>query len=528
MSRGRWFVRGDLDGFFGLMVDNLVQVLLIVALCRGLLQFPDALIFGRILPGVAVSLLVGNLYYAWQARRLAAATGRDDITALPYGINTPSVFAFVFLVMLPVKLAGGDLDPALSAERAWQAGLAACFLSGLIEALGATVGPWIRRNSPRAAMLAALSGIALTLISMDFALRIFREPLAGLIGLGFVLAHYMSRKGLPFGLPAGLLAVVIGSLAAWGTGLTPLDLPASASTGLQLPIPLLGDLIAGFQVEGLVTAASVVLTMGLLNVLGTLQNVESAEAAGDSYPVASTMVLNGSGTMAASIFGSCFPTTVYIGHPGWKAMGARSGYSTANGLFWAIVIFGGLAIHLARWIPVEAGAAIVVWISIVITSQAFQATPRSHAPAVALGFFPSLAAWGVFSVLGTLRAVEADLGPAGLAKVDALSGMALLGGLHLWSGFLFTATLWAGMGVHLIERKFKAAAIWATLCAVFSAIGLIHGVELTPFGPVEKLGFGAAGWAIPSCYLVIALLFLVQEHHGGDDDANAEPAGSTS
>ena len=29
----RWFVRGDLDGFFGLFVDNLVQLLLLVQLC---------------------------------------------------------------------------------------------------------------------------------------------------------------------------------------------------------------------------------------------------------------------------------------------------------------------------------------------------------------------------------------------------------------------------------------------------------------------------------------------------------------
>src|SRR5512139_3600333 len=95
----RWFVRGDIDGFFGLAVDNLVQLLLIDVLCRLVLGFPDALLYGRVLPGAAVSLLVGNLYYAWQARQLARATGRDDLCALPYGINTVSVFAHVFLVM---------------------------------------------------------------------------------------------------------------------------------------------------------------------------------------------------------------------------------------------------------------------------------------------------------------------------------------------------------------------------------------------------------------------------------------------
>ena len=34
-----WFVRGDIDGFFGLALDNLVQLLLIDALCRGVAHF---------------------------------------------------------------------------------------------------------------------------------------------------------------------------------------------------------------------------------------------------------------------------------------------------------------------------------------------------------------------------------------------------------------------------------------------------------------------------------------------------------
>ena len=128
-----FLVRGDVDGFFGLALDNLVQLLLIDALCRTVLGLPPALLYGRVLPGAAVSLVVGNLFYAWQARRLAARTGRTDVCALPYGINTVSLFAHVFLVMLPAKLvaeAAGAADPA---RVAWQAGLVACFASGLIE-----------------------------------------------------------------------------------------------------------------------------------------------------------------------------------------------------------------------------------------------------------------------------------------------------------------------------------------------------------------------------------------------------------
>ncbi len=99
------FTHGDVDGFFGLAIDNLIQFLLILGLCTEVLGFPTALVLERILPGAALSVIVGNFFYAWQSQRLSAATGRDDVTALPYGINTVSLFAFVFLVMLPVKLA---------------------------------------------------------------------------------------------------------------------------------------------------------------------------------------------------------------------------------------------------------------------------------------------------------------------------------------------------------------------------------------------------------------------------------------
>jgi len=118
-----WLVKGDIDGFFGLWMDNLVQLLLIVSLLKGVLGFPDALIFGQVLPAAALSILGGNLFYAWQAHRLAEREGRDDVTALPYGINTVSLFAFVFFVMLPVKISTG------SAEAAWRAGIAACFVA---------------------------------------------------------------------------------------------------------------------------------------------------------------------------------------------------------------------------------------------------------------------------------------------------------------------------------------------------------------------------------------------------------------
>src|SRR5712675_1634399 len=167
----KWFVRGDIDGFFGLALDNLVQLLLIDTLCRFVLGFPPELVYGRVLPGAAISILVGNLFYSYQAKKLADRTGRTDICALPYGINTVSLIAHVFLVMLPAKalaLTAGLPDPA---RVAWQAGLLATLSSGLIELGGAFIAERVRKITPRAALLSTLAGIALGFISMGFLYR---------------------------------------------------------------------------------------------------------------------------------------------------------------------------------------------------------------------------------------------------------------------------------------------------------------------------------------------------------------------
>ncbi|HTB34309.1 MAG TPA: NCS2 family permease, partial [bacterium] len=127
--RLQWFYPGDLDGFFGLFVDNLLQLMLIQVLCTGVCGMPSELVAGRILPGAALSILLGNAFYAWQAKRLAETKARPHTTALPYGINTVSLFAHVFLIMGPVYRETHDPD------LAWKAGLFACLGSALIELL---------------------------------------------------------------------------------------------------------------------------------------------------------------------------------------------------------------------------------------------------------------------------------------------------------------------------------------------------------------------------------------------------------
>src|SRR5262245_6972110 len=239
----KWFVRGDVDGFFGLAIDNLVQLLLIDGLCRFVLGFPPELIYGRVLPGAAVSILVGNVAYALQARALARRTGRSDVCALPYGINTVSLFAHVFLVMLPAKALAARAGLPDPAHVAWQAGLVATLMSGVIEIVAAFVAERVRKATPRAALLSTLAGIAIAFISGGFLFRTFARPLVGLTTFGIVALTYFGRVRFKGRIPGGLVAVGLGTLISWIVGAAPVgERPSGAA--LHLPVPVLGDLVA--------------------------------------------------------------------------------------------------------------------------------------------------------------------------------------------------------------------------------------------------------------------------------------------
>ncbi|NOS99277.1 MAG: NCS2 family permease [Phycisphaerales bacterium] len=546
----RAFVKHDLDGFFGLFIDNLVQLLLIVALCGGMCGMTGEharLIHERILPGAAVSILLGNLFYAWQAHRVAARERRDDVTALPFGINTPSLLVYVFFVMAPVYRSTG------SPEAAWRMGLLACIGSGLIEFFGSFVAERIRRNTPRAALLSTLAGIAIGFIAMKFALEIFVSPVVGMLPMAIILVTYFANRRMPLGLPGGLMAVACGTLIAWCLPGDWLIHPMSAAAVGEAwmskgwhPPQWAGDAIrslAELSPADWLGFVSVIVPMGLINVVASLQNIESAEAGGDRFNTTSSLAVNGIGTLAAAAFGSCFPTTIYIGHPGWKKLGARAGYSTLNGLVITALCFTGTVSLVNSLVPLEAGIAIVLWIGLVMTAQAFQATPREHAPAVALGLFPAIAAWGatvmwgaffaaqltvtdvasvsdgvietrVLSPVGSATTMQTllEMDHSGAGRSSMVNGF-LIHGLNLMErGYIFTCMVLSALAASLIDGRFRAAAVWAIVGSVFAAVGLSHSYTLVGntvdyhllFGDAPDGAYAYSAWPIAIGYLMVA------------------------
>ncbi len=482
------FSPGDGEGFVAAFVNNLVQLLILAPLCVGVLGFSPALVYGRILPGVAVSFLVGNLFYAWQALALAKREGRDDVCALPYGISTPGLFAHVFLVMLPARQlarARGIPDPE---HFAWHAGLVACFLGGLLEFGCSFFAASIRRHTPQAAMLATLAGVGLGFLGLAFLFQIFAAPVVGLVTLTLVFIVFFGRVRIRGGLPATFVVLAVGTALSWLTGLAPVggaNAVPLAHLRVYFPWPVPGELLTALGGGHIVAYLSVVIPIGLLGVLASLQNIESAAAAGDEYPVRASLIVNGLGTLAGALFGSPFPTSIYIGHPAWKKLGARAGYSVLNGVAITLICLTGTMGALTWLIPAEAGVAIILWIGVIITAQAFEVTPRRHFPAVVVGLFPGIAAWTMLVVKTALSAAGVGSVPGGpmldgsLVRAAHAAGAYVGGGFALEQGFLYSAMIWSAIVVCIVDRQWTRAAVWSGVGALLALAGLMHAYTLT-------------------------------------------------
>ena len=266
--------------------------------------------------------------------------------------------------------------------------------------------------------------------------------------------------------------------------------------GLHLPIP------GGEVFKGLANIWPLLVTaipLGIYNFTEGMNNVESASAAGDNYSLRNILLADGTGAIVGSVLGSPFPPAVYIGHPGWKAVGGRIGYSLATGVVIALVCFLGLTALLLAVVPLVAILPILLYIGLVIGAQAFTASPARHAAAVMLAIIPNIAAW-------TQNQVDGSLGAAGTnaAKVGAqalgnngviYSGMALLGGGAVLAGLILGA-----IAAFIIDREFNKAAIYALAGAVLSFFGFIHGIQLEWMASPQV----ALGYALLAiiCYVV--------------------------
>lgn len=489
---------GDWNALFGLGTNVLVNLLVMTGLLKFVVGMPDEITFGRILPAVGLMLFLGNMYYAWMAWKLARKEGRSTVCALPSGPSVPHMFIVVFVIMLPIL--GQTGDPV----KAWEAGLAWVFIQGFILIGGGFVAPLVRRITPRAALLGTLAGVSIAFISMRPAMEIYMTSIIGLTCLAIIMVSWFGGVRYPRGLPAGLVAIIVGMIIAWTAtalgfdeigGMSAAKLTESFSSfGFTVPLPAVDHVFSGFEFLAFILVTAI--PFGVYDLVEAMDNVESAEAAGDSYSTTEALAAEGSISLFGTLMGSPFANAVYIGHPGWKSMGGRIGYSAATGVFvLALAWFGVLAVFL-NLVPVVAISPILLYIGMLIGAQAFQTTPSSHAPAIVLGLVPHLAAWAKVLIDGALGAAGVEVN-ADLIGAMAVNGVLYEGLAILGNGAILSGLVLAAIGVFVIERRLATAAAFAAAGAVLTFFGFMHG---------SAVGFAvtpmvAAAYAVIACFL---------------------------
>ncbi len=486
---------GDWNALFGFGTNILVNLLVLTGLLLGVVRLPPEIVFGRILPATGLMLCLSTMYYAWLAYRLAQQTGRTDVCALPSGISVPHMFIVTFVIMLPISLSTGD------PIKGWEAGLTWVFIQSFVLMIGAFIAPVIRRITPRAALLGTLAGVSIAFISMRPALEMFMTPVIGIVCFAVILASWFGGVRYFRGIPAGLVAIAVGTLIAWGStalgmnygGMSLANLQAAvANFGFSIPLPAFGHVFSGFEFLGVILVTAI--PFGIYDLVEAMDNVESAAAAGDHYPTTRVLSADGVVSLVGCLMGNPFINAVYIGHPGWKAMGGRIGYSAATGVVVLLLAWFGIVASMMALIPIVAISPILLYIGMLIGAQSFQETPKNHAPAIVLALVPHLAAWGKLQIDNALGAAGTNAAAVGLDKLGAngvlYEGLAVLGGGAILGGLVLAA-----IAVFVIERQMLKAAAFAFAGAVLTFFGFMHGEQIG-FAESPQVAVAYAGVAV--------------------------------
>jgi len=481
----RWIAAGDVNAFFGLILDNVVNLAILAGILVGAFGFPTDIVFRRMFPGTALGVMLGDLAYTWLAFRLAKRTGRSDVTAMPLGLDSPSTIGMAFAVLGPAFVAAKARMPVNDAAiLAWQVGMASMVLIGVFK-LGMTfIGDRIRRLVPQAGLLGSIGGVGVALLGTLQLGEVFTEPIAGMVAFGIILYALVARIRLPLRAPEVLASVAIGAgiyyaLGAAGLLVHPIVVP-EATFPVALPMPTLG-FIHGLPIV-LREYVPLALPFAILTVIGGIDVTESARVAGDAYETRDVLLVEAIATLVAGLFGGVSQTTPYIGHPAYKAMGGRAAYTLATGLVVGLGGIFGYVAFVAGALPRPVLAPILVFIGLEIAGQSYLAPPRRHAAAVTLALLPSVAQLvAIFlSQIQNGALMMSALDPASAARASGIANEAFIHTcgvmVMLANGFILTALLWGSAAAFLIDRQVGRASAVLAVCGVLSFFGFIHSV----------------------------------------------------
>jgi len=539
-------VKGDVDAFIAVFSNNLATMLTALGVVSAI--FSPKLLYEQVTPAVGVAMLFGCLWYSAQALMKSKLTGRVDLCAQPFGINTPGVFAFCFSVMLPVyDLNYAKLGHDKAGELAWKVGVAGNLLQGVIEVCFSAIGDSISCVVPPVALLGSLASVGLTYLFTGSLQGEMFASITGIVPFYLVMLAMCANVRVP-GLPGMLLPVLVGTILAWiqrQDGVVSAQ-EVSNNVGL-LGIHLVRPAFSAFDSFGqVVPYLPVIFPVALTVSVMTIQCREIAAKAGDDYNLRWSMFGDGITTIVAALFGSPFGMTVFIGHPGFKAMGAHVGYNLLCGVAFAGITFTGLAGLFKAVFPPAALNPILLFIGLAICCDALDVTPPRHWPALMLSLCPCFCDWATTAcVTFAAKVCTAGGTTKSSCQVDPNGSEAwtfdadLRGLFALGQGYMLTSILLTTMLVKAIDHEFRTAAYFALFSALCASIGLIHSKELFWPWAFPKSGNKLVveshydlHWNFTIAYLLLAgtfgLLFFAKEANKLDDPPHARAPQFTS
>ena len=314
------------------------------------------------------------------------------------------------------------------------------------------------------------------------ALEMFMTPVIGLICFAIILVSWFGGFRYPKGIPAGLVAIAVGMLIAWGStlfgfsygGMSVAELGGAFSNfGFSVPLPAFGTVFSGFEFLGIILVTAI--PFGIYDLVEAMDNVESAEAAGDAYPTTRVLTADGVVSLIGCLMGNPFINAVYIGHPGWKAMGGRIGYSAATGVMVIVLSWFGV---IALMLGADPGGRDL-------------ADPALHRHADRRAGVPGDAEAPCARDRAGAHAASRGLGQAAdrqrarrrrhqcrrpSASTSSARSACSITGSRCWAAApSSTGMVLGAIGVFIIDKKFAEASAFAAAGAVLTFFGFMHG-----------------------------------------------------
>ena len=559
-QRYQWAQKGDINAFFGLMLDNVAGLLLMVGLLAGF-GFPVDFAVSAMVPGTALGVLIGDLAFFVLAFVLARRSGSPHVTAMPLGLDTPSTFGIILFILGPSFTQGQEmgLSEIEAAYRTWHIGIWCIVLSGCLKFALAPFCEWVRRIVPRAGLLGSLAAIALVVISFLPLMEILRHPLPGMLALVIVLTTLVARIPLPGRTPGTLGALIVAGAVFY-------LMCYVKGSGYEFPQPIDVSLFPTkwmeswefhwvAQFDDALAYLPIAFPFALATVVGGIDCTESAAAAGDKYDTRTVIGVEAFATLVAGLSGGVIQTTPYIGHPAYKAMGGRAAYTLGTALLVGSAGLVGYFAWLNAYIPAPAVYPILVFVGLEITAQSFLATPRRHYAAVAFACLPALAFLAMSlpsRIFGDAFTRQAGVNPDTLS--DPRLQQDLLTLTMLSSSFILASLLWSWALAAAIDRRLTTAARVMATAGVMTLFGVLHsplaGSRLfIPFGPAswgdavidpqyqrEVLEFAAGYFVAAAIFWLWPMMTEIdgprgiegpRVDDGSSSEEGAEPAAST-